>query len=349
MIFNSVRELSPGTPERVHEKGVEIEVWNELCSGAPWRRRGSIVSDTRFFSSVRESRSEDRVWHSRYFAYALACIEFDLLHGQKFKDFFKLKKAAPLVAATDADKEATLKSAVQQNQVAVRASCANLLVLAAMMYSSDSNQHLERIILKASLPLEKWHSEQNLALRKMDSSLTWPLEQMSGRLIGVALELADGLRDACELPRLGFTVLMDMKVAAQWAKKHEKAKLIDTEDNEDYLAATLGNLTLAMISNFLNRMVWFFRGWPMGSVKMLSDDLRDETMKQLKDDHEQFEFLVSSANADHKPLARRSCFQCVPVQHVLGMVQEEEGIFTPRLAEALRRKHSRICMGQRRV
>jgi hypothetical protein len=61
------------------------------------------------------------------------------------------------------------------------------------------------------------------------------------------------------------------------------------------LADTVGNLAVALIGNFLRRMPWYFRGWPMSSVKFLDGALRDQAWRQLHDDKRRFDHIAGKS------------------------------------------------------
>ena len=335
-----------GRAHEIHEKAIKAEVWKELSEGAPWRKKGTIVSDTRFFASLRESRAEDRQWHARYFGYLLAAMENDLLHGVRFEEYFKVGKVAPLAKDTaGAAKDVGMKSSAQNNESAMRKACGNLLSLAAMMYSSDHNQLLERIIVHICAPLEAWHSSQNKELRSAHASIDWSCHQLSCGLLDMCNNTAGALRDSVAFPRLGFTVLTDLRVAEEWVQRMPREKQIDLQDTEDDLAVKMGSLCLGVLGSFLSRLPCFFRGWPMGSVRFLDDSTSGNALALLLEDKRRFDALCASDNPAHKHFAERSCFQCVPAQQIVAMALEE-GAVTARLKHAMRQKHSRLLATQ---
>ena len=333
-----------GEAHRIHERDIAEVVWNDLQEGLPWRRRGTHVSDTRFLASLRESRSEDKVFHARQYGYVLASLEFDLLKGAKFTIFFRLRSKSN-TAAPGSEEEKGLRSELKASETALRSVCANLLVLATMLYSSDRNQFLERIIVFVSSPLEAWHSHQNKTLRSASATTAWALEQHDGGLLRTACDIAATVQHVHELPKLGFTVLTHQAELHEWVNAHDNNASLSIEDSENELADCMGKLLLAIIGNWLHRLVWFFRGWPMSSVRMLQAGMSRPTMQLLRRDRDNFQLLSESLDAHHATLVRRSCFQCVPVQQVVSWLDEEGG-YTARVEEALARKHKRIFCTQ---
>lgn len=345
-----------GQEASVKDADMLEQLWEDVKEGLPWRRRGSPVSDVRFFASLRESRAEDKVWHHRVYGYTLACLNFDLLHGAKFEELFSLRKVERRSAAdagqgdAAAQESQTLQSAAAVSETSLRKACANLLVLATMLYSDDSNQTLQRIIVAASTPLEQWHSHQNQALRNVSATIPWSLEQLvDGKLVGVCRDTLEVLScGAGRLRRLGFGINQlshgDGTRFTNGLVTEDAALAIVDVDGDG--ANTLGSLVFALVWAFLTKTAWFHRGWPMSSVRLLSEASRAEWLARLQEDRRLFQELSSSGEPHCEALARRSCFKSVPVQQLCGWIDEEGGRVSDKVVGALRKKHARIFCTQ---
>jgi hypothetical protein len=285
------------------------------------------------------------MWHSRLFAYTLACLELDLLHGAKFDDMFKCKAMGKQVVAPSAaseDKEGPgLRSAQQASEAAMRAACANLLVLATMMLSCDQHQVRQRVIVAVSTPLEAWHSCQNKALRGCRDTKPWCLDQLSGGFGRTLSSTMGVLGDSLRLHSCGFTSYRDREHGLAWRRDHPGDAAERAEETEDDLANAMGSLAIGIVGAFAYRMAWFYRGWPMLSVLLLKDDARQSTLDLLMADRRRFQNLVAMPCPDDAKVAKRSCFHCLPVQQVCKWSDEEKGLCTDRVLAAVELKHSR--------
>ena len=327
-----------GEGHRRTEPGIEEVVWQELQEGFPWRRRGTPVSDTRFFATVRESRSEDQQWHHRLLGYTLACLELDLLKGAKLE---KIAFSVPVGA------KQTMQSASASDEAGLRKICGNLLVMATMMYGSSEHRLLQRLVVAVSSPLEEWHGMQNKALRSASATVPWLTDQLLHQ--GPCQVISDTwqvLQQGSALDRMGFTLIYDVPGGQTWRKTHGEDVRARVIEDEDVRAEHAGDLSLYLAGAFLHRTAWMHRGWPARSVLLLDPGARHDTLQALQRDFDNFEKLIQEDRANLEYLRTRSLFQIRPVQHLCRCLKVEGWKVTGRMQSTLATIHTRVMATQ---
>jgi hypothetical protein len=287
------------------------------------------------------------MWHSRYLGYLLVAIEEDLLHGVSFEQLFcGMKSSKPHASSSAAAVDTTMQAATDSSEAALRKACCNLLVLACMMLSVKTNQLRQRMIVHMSSPLESWHSQQNSTLRDAHSTSTWWLAQLQGGLWRTARAFVASLEDTVSFERLGFTLLASAEDAIDFKRTRTLEELEHIVDDEDELANLGGKLCMSLLGEFLFRLVWVWRGWPMQSVLLLSQDHRAHCLDTFKDDLRLFRLVDGMTTAAAKKVAGRSLFKLKSVQCLAGWIEEAGGVCDDSVLAAVQTLHRRLVATQ---
>ena len=333
---------------RLMEPNISAICWEEFREHVPWRCRGSPASNTRFMGSLRAAKSDDPFFHSNAFGYLLACLECDLLHGAKFQDVFVRKvtlKATGCGASSASTDPVGMRGEAMMSEAQIRACCKNLLVVACMLYNESSNQDFQRIRVKGGEPLLQWHTYHNKTLRDLDNTVKWQLEMVTGGFEGLYKDTLYTLCNPFDLDAIGFTLFTSPMQGKAWLMQGSKDQQELTMDAEDQKAEVFAIYTTRLVSHHARRSAWLARGWPASAIRVLSPELRDATAKQLERDERLFQQVRASPLPADVEVAKRSCFQHVPVQQLFGVFCEMGGA-TQSFQDWVRQKGRKIAATQ---
>lgn len=185
-LFSSILR-DRGWEGRRGEEGLYEEVHATLASSRCFQVKGSKVSFTRFFDTVKQAKEEDVWWHSRLYGMLCALLFTHQLdactHEQFASGLVKQKMSLPDACP---DERISMKDTAYTS--AVKEYATNHLVLAAMVYSDSSNQDKQRLVPVGSDPARRWHSQQNAQCRSAAGGMAWLLTQAGGGFVESLLE-----------------------------------------------------------------------------------------------------------------------------------------------------------------
>ena len=182
------------------------------------------------------------------------------------------------------------------------------------MYEEDSNQVVVRAVLVVVRFLWDWHKAQNTRLRSMDATIVWPLEQVRGKMMDMLTRTTSTLRDPDASRRLRFNIVSTVVEGKIWFEGRSKDERILEYNAADHIETLQFRLVKSTLFNFTKRMMWFIRGWLGSSVRLRAPELRDGALERRLGDKRRYDGIASSAAEGESALARRPCFNAVPVQ-----------------------------------
>lgn len=148
------------------------------------------------------------------------------------------KRFATATLASDAGEGGTMRKA-DAAEKALRSACQNQMVVAALFYSDLMNKWVLRMIVRCSRPIMEWHERQQKALRTVEDSSEWMLQEMSGGLMRNSAAVLAVLVNEEALRFIGLSLPK---------AGHAGSSLDDLEAHQQQeLANTMGRLTLELV------------------------------------------------------------------------------------------------------
>lgn len=178
-----------GMGDRAGEEGIEETVWEMMQQESPFQKKGRLTNANRFIATVREGARQNRYFHMKRYAYLRLSLEMDFWRGDKLNQLrLGDNGAGSSNMAGEGDKAPTGRMSAEEQ--ALRASCANAMSVAAMLFSDEENQERQACVSGMMRFWDEWHSTQSKALRNTRDASEWALLQVSGGGGGPA----DGVR-----------------------------------------------------------------------------------------------------------------------------------------------------------
>ena len=318
---------------------VETRLWDDLRTSCPYKAGEKKCNLNRFFSSTERAKEALPQWHSSLLNLEFLALETSML---KEKPIDKIVlKAAPL--NDDAARQCTNGGRPTIDDKALRNAGANAVVIGINMLSEPDHKTMVQIVLSIGASTEAWHRRQNEALRSVDKSVSWMVEQLSGDFLAHVRSTLGQLHDVDVLQRCGIQCFG----FAAGGDALDEVRVVREND----FACLLADGCVGLGFRRLQRCAWAFFGWPCRCTGILGDAaLRRETSEELKADLEAFEAL---SRLDHKPdglvaLLARSVFHQTSVKQCVEGFREAnfEPTETGDLAQLIRKRSRSIISSQ---
>lgn len=310
-------------------------LWSYLMSENPFMRTNSKLVKSRFMAFCRFARQEAKHFTLRAFVYIYVCLEMGWLSSWQAKAVSVL--GAPngefATGSTSSKREAAEEKALRQ-------SCQNHMVLAAVTFGQYENGRKLRAILQLTLPLEEWHSHQNTFLRSVSASVSWSLDQVSGGFMAHLVDIARATQQEASLTEVPFI----LPRVAQLAQPLDDMEI----DAEDSLATMMCDGALSLCGFRLMRHTWQIRGWPSRLILLLRPAIADLALQSFRKDYNNFMALSSNPHgfAGMKALTSRSVFHLTCVRQCVETAKAHEWTVSPALVEHVRMSQSRLLGSQ---
>jgi hypothetical protein len=307
---------------------------------ACWSKKGDKVGLSRFFGAVYKFKYEEvPQWHTR----ALGCHYWGVVSGKfEASRLAKLWSAHAQVRVDEEEARGTL-AAGDDHWKQLRSLCDNRLMLAATMYTDDENFRRMLVICASCTPIEKWHSEQNTRCRSTHGNLEFMKRQVAGSSWEPLLDTMQYIQSYAGLAYMQFILC-----------RSECEPGIDHKDHpaiafENEMAALALEMALLFIGCRLRRTLWYCRGWPWRFCALgggVLPDIQATTCAALKRDHENFQEFTQVHGMQHTHLAKRSCFNTVPVQQLVQIMEVSGWRANQQVQEWADRVHAAVLTTQ---
>ena len=276
-----------GEESRMMEADIAITLWKEFVN----RRHKAIgqkYNPARFLSDhykgVMELRDFTMNYSAMYYTCSLLGIsKLDAL-AKNLKKFTEAK-AAMSGAASDSMKANDVKLQ------ALKHGCKVQLEIALVVFGTPETKYVERLLLAVRTPWAVWHERQNRHPRSIHETISWELEQINGQFFGTMRESFRAMHTSGRLNSYGFKTDFQASTCVALDLNHPLVQ------HNQQLAHILGTYSVNL--NFLRykRVLGLLRGWPKLIVACLCPERKTATVKQFKQDWENFKALETSTNA----------------------------------------------------
>ena len=317
-------------PELMSEAGLEgllagdspdQALRQSLLGDDTWAAKGEKVVVNRFMGMRRKAKLETQKWSRRSFAYQYTCLEQGFFNGAKFNKL--------VVKAAENEDQTTSSKREQPGDKALKNSCQNSMVVAAMVYANPDNRVMQTILWVATQPLEEWHHLQSTSCRSAAETRDFLVQQQGpgGFLKVMACTLAV-VMSPTDLAMIGF----DMPTKPLGSISPWKSELEDPEvGRQNDFAQEMGRFVMALVGKRLLRLAFFLRGWPGRCAGFLVQGARGaEALKEFKLDYDAYLAFETKANLPKLPaILDRSVFNLTSVQQVRLLAEEAGWSLTP--------------------
>lgn len=298
-------------------------LWERLFEDGPWRIKYSKVNGGKFLAAIQKFRQEQPWFHMRLFGYLYLALELDMLSGMKVEKL--LARRPPEDGALPNEDHVFLRRPPPE-EVVIRNSCKNAIVMAVAMFSDDDNLVRQKVISVCSEPWRVWFSDQSHRLRNVHASLAWDAEQVSGAYMMVCYSTMALLESPSAATDMGFEtafgVYGDLPVGDVQVSR------------QDDFAEHAGGFCLALAGARLKRGLESLRGWPGRAVLMASAETGQACMDMLKHDYELWLWAQSFGdNGLMQKLVERSSFSVPCVQQIVLICQSAGWRWTSSIGE----------------
>ena len=172
----------------------------------------------------------------------------------------------------------------------------------------------------AQMPTTRWHQDQNVRLRTVQSSRDWLVSQLAGDMWKPMLETMHNINDGDLYATAGMFMNFDSIGIRQ--------VIDDTEIAADRVAAAeFMKLHLVAVRLRVIRLLPYLRGFPRRMALVLGSNAQaDLTLSTLKQDHENFIEMGQSPLAFVKKMASRSTHNKMCVLQMYEVAKDRQFI-----------------------
>lgn len=275
----------------------EAALWRVLSVDTFYKRKGYRVNISRFFSVVAESIKLLARWHTMLFEVSVPAIELGMLSNMTLPRIKLCTKGGD----PDGDPDATSRKNLATDERSLRSCGANALVIAFSLLSDKNNRRSLACMCLLAQPCMDFHGASSRALRDVNSSKVWLLEQNRGGIYKHMCETMDLLGDLDFLGATGFLS------KASGGIEHMTN---DEVQHDCDFAAFAGAFCTSLMKARLRRTL-YLSGYPHCFILLLGTS-REQThlIDKLRSDHQNYEDLkaVPRPSALAKAYLERSPF-----------------------------------------
>ena len=246
-------------------------------------------------------------------------------------------------ASFDTEDRTTSGNKANAAEQALKKSCQNQLVIAAMMFQDHGNQRKQRMIDCCMATHLQWFEKQAHELRSVEASKAWLCKQLRGDFVQC---LFDGLSSCMSEGDLAWVgVFMPMINSDQ---RLFGTDLVAKLEEEQILCIKWATLSMETSSLRMGRMAWMMYGWNALSVLWLPSDsqpthVKPNVLAKFKAVSRAHKAALKSKEAGVQVLTKASQFNDVSVQQLELAIEDNDWNL---IENFLHKKHSRLLSSQ---
>ena len=328
-------------PAMLKDRGLEGELGSEDLPERVWQMfrdswcmwtRGAKVGASRWFAVEDAAQAFDTEWHSK-----LLSISYMMWEDGELQSLVWNKKVlAPSASAESEGVEVRRSMVAAQRDVQLsRQACKNGLEFTYMVLTQTEMQYTQRIIETVGKELRKHHGHQSVAVRSVDESYVWLLDQASRGFWMHLLNIAKVLNDLGAQEYCG----MENPSATAGSPIPDSHPLVQDQMR---MAEKMGDLVVCVLKNRIVRWMPITCGWPSRSILFASNanvELKDKALSDLKDAYECYRKLGEEHGAFSRKVYERSTFQLLSTKQLVAILEKHDWKLEPPVVQWVEKKY----------
>lgn len=310
----------------------EQALWRHIETCSIFRPKGYRANLNRFQSVIREGRSLLRRWWCTLFVAEFCGLEMGMLTPAALRAKLRMRHSGG-----DGDADAGGTSAVQVHDRTIRSAAQNAVVVAILTLQEQKHHRLLSIVVHCATPVDRWHSQQNKALRSTSGASTWAVAQVGGSYMDHICEVMDAPAMESIALECGFGV----PGGEGGSYKYTEEAVMGEND----FSAVMGTFSLKLVVARLNRFLPNLISWPWSMLRVLAaSGNADSIVAEFKQHYDDFEALKSirSPTKAVKELIRRSPFNMLSTMQLVRICEANDWKCCDALRQVMRGRSSAV-------